>query len=67
MTNPPLTGTQLALRLPHVPGTPAHNFTVRTGQHSAIARTPSFAAPPGSMKNFTMLVQDTQVCNQGQC
>ncbi len=61
MENPPLEGTQLALRVPGVEGTPAHNFTLRTGKRSAIARTPSFSAPPGSVLNFTLLVQDTQV------
>ena len=61
MANPPLGGTQLALRLPHVAGTPAHNFTMRTGRSNQYARTPSFTALPGSVKNFTLLVQDTQV------
>ena len=61
VTNPPLEGTQLALRLPHVRNTPAHSFTLRTGRHNQYARTASFTAPPASTKNFTMLVQDTQV------
>ena len=60
MESPPLEGTQLAMRLPHAPGTPAHNFTLRTGAHSSIARTPSFSAQHGSVLNFTLLVQDTQ-------